>query len=139
MGIFNIKKDINQLKRTREEIKRAGKKIEEKSPLFGSIMKSIFVIIKWLLIIGIIVGIILTIVAIVHHYAVELPYEAYQKEEARKEEARKEKYQDCLDECDIKHPYIGLILPDDPNPELLLEKRALRNNCLSNCEEKYAE
>jgi len=79
MNIFNIRKDINQFKQTKKEIKRAGKKIEEKSPLFGSIAKSISVIVKWLLIVGIIAGAILAIVGVIRYYTVVLPEEKTKK------------------------------------------------------------
>ena len=58
---FNIKKDINQINDT-------GKKIEEKAPLFVSTIKSIFVIIKWILFLFIIICIIIGIGVAINNY-----------------------------------------------------------------------
>ncbi len=134
MKIFKFKKDFEQIKQTWARIKVAVKKIEEKFPLFCSITKAIFIIIKWLIILGIIIWIILVIGAIIYHYLVELPKEKIREEQKREEEAREKQYQECLIECNINYPDVGLIWPTDPNRESLLEKRTLRNNCLSSCE-----
>lgn len=58
MNIFNIKKDIGKTKETWNQIK-------EKAPLFSSVIKSIFVIIKWVVIVLIIIFVVLIIVQII--------------------------------------------------------------------------
>lgn len=54
MSIFNIKKDVAQIKETWKQIKETGKKIKEKAPLVISAGKTFFVIVKWLIVVGII-------------------------------------------------------------------------------------
>jgi len=110
---FNIKKDIYQIKYSIKKIENIGEKIVEKSPLLGSTTKSIFVIIKWLVIIVIIYIIIVSIYNII-----EAPYQkcldrcpsppllsinAFSKLSDEERDQRWEENSICRDECNIKY------------------------------------
>ncbi len=90
MGVFNIKKDINQIKET-------GRQIEAKAPLFSSATKSIFVILKWLIILLIIIG-------------VPVLIWNYKQEQERKERESLVKLCEeiCLSETSCRPLFIGL-------------------------------
>jgi len=93
--MFNFKKDINQIKET-------GKKIKEKFPLFTSIIKSFFAVIKWTIVLFIILFIICLVIQLTISYM-----EKQEKEQESKAErefceekcinSEKERcYEDCL-------------------------------------------
>lgn len=88
MGIFDIEKDIKQIKETGKEIKETGKKIKEKAPLVISVGKSTFVIIKWLIVTGVIFSIIFGILVGILVYIEDLQH--------RK---KLERQSDCSDSC----------------------------------------
>ena len=55
MNIFDIEKDINQLKGAGKDIKKIVNKIEKENPTITSVTKSIFIIIKWFIFLLIII------------------------------------------------------------------------------------
>jgi hypothetical protein len=138
MNIFNAKKDIDRFRQTNKEIKRLGRKIEERSPLLSSVTKSVAITIKWLLIVGIIAGMILMIILVTRYYTIVLPEE--RNKDAREEyQNRLEKHQACLDECDVKYPSVSGLRGYVPIGKPLSEKKVLHNNCLSDCKEEYTK
>jgi len=77
-NLFNIRKDINQ-------IKDSGKIIKEKAPLFVSIAKLFFIAIKWIIFLFVIFAIIMLII----------DYKEEQERKARLEDRR----EFCKEKC----------------------------------------
>jgi len=118
MSIFNIKKDISQVKET-------GKEIEKKSPLLASTTKSIFVIIKWLAILFFIIFIIFRL-------------NLFLEERAKIE--RQKKYQHCLSECDTKYgikAITGKNLDFKSRLEEIKKMAPKEEACIMECEKNY--
>jgi hypothetical protein len=108
-NLFDIKKDISQFKETKEKIEEASKRIEQKAPLIASTGKSIFVILKWF----VILGIIFFISYFIYHYAYELP----------REKAYRERIDSCWRQCnhpECIHPEPGELFKCD-RPSILEE------------------
>ena len=140
MKIFNIKNGIKQFGQTRE-------KIEGKFPLLGSIIISVFIIIKWLITIALIIAVIILIV----YCAISLPSKKYQVEVDKA-------YEDCVERCNpvpnadeqlgsapasyLKQPYMTLTERIEQERKRtitvvevrnILEVRGTYNNCIFSC------
>jgi putative exporter of polyketide antibiotics len=99
MRIFGIKKDINKIEET-------GKKIEEKYPLFVSIIKSFLLIIKWIIILFVIIFIFFSVIKLIDNY-IEKQEEAQKRKICEEECINSEEercYLDCLGLPSFKLP-----------------------------------
>ena len=151
MNIFNIKKDFGHFKQTGKDIKGVGKKMGQKHPVIASICRSIFIIIKWL----IILWIILSLIAIAYYFFITKPQQKIIEEERkeriqREEEERRALIQreaDCKTQCDYPLRICGIqIRPSttsftdnkaigEKNAKVVacLEKNTERENCYEKC------